>query len=225
MNPDSWVEPAQDTVGTFTIAPGSYDTAQTSLGPFTSTTHGQFYTSTSSRSLSAFGYSYPEIQDWLFNQSTQALQQNVTAAVNELYNPSGTFSKRATIPPSSKFIKRGGLIPGSQVREWSVQIQVSKFDLNGSRFMIRLFLGDVPEDSSVWATSSACVGSFAVLPPPHASATGGLPNVVAYDEVSLVQALEEYGYNGEDESAVVPFLTENLVWRIQNVCFCCKEIE
>ena len=89
--------------------------------------------------------------------------------------------------------------------------------MNGQRFIVRLFLGNIPADPMTWATSESCVGSFAVLPPPQVP-TGSLPNVKAYDEVSLVQALSSVGHDGQDVQTVVEYLTENFEWRVQLVC-------
>ena len=65
------------------------------LYPFhASTEQSNYHTSASSRSISSFGYSYPEIVDW-GGVSQQQLQQNVRAAVNKLYNPPSANSKKA----------------------------------------------------------------------------------------------------------------------------------
>ena len=62
-HPNLHITPLEDPIGTWTIVPGSTDTTQTPLKPFTSNTGGTFWTSDSAWSLSPFGYSYPEIQD------------------------------------------------------------------------------------------------------------------------------------------------------------------
>ena len=89
--------------------------------------------------------------------------------------------------------------------------------MNGQRFIVRLFVGDIPDDPRTWATSESCVGNFAVLPPPQAP-TGPAVDVKAYDEISLVQALMGVGHDGQDVSAVVRYLKENFEWRVQLVC-------
>lgn len=89
MKPDQYLKDSYDNYGTFSITPGTLDTTQTPLAPFTSNQRGQSYTSGSSRKLSTFRYTYPEIQDW--NQSPAQLRANVTAQFNALYNPSGAF--------------------------------------------------------------------------------------------------------------------------------------
>jgi len=128
--------------GTFTIPPGTQDTMNTLLEPFSSNGRGQFYTSSTAWKMNTFGYTYPEIQDW--NQTPSQLQSNVIAAVNKMYNPQSTPTKRAATP--------GGL-----AKEWSVGLSVSKYDLEGERFIIRVFLGAVQRTglsaTDVWVRS------------------------------------------------------------------------
>lgn len=74
-----------DTYGTFVVEAGTVEDVNTPLYPFhQSDDPNDFWTSASSRSTRAFGYTYPEIQDWGVDQAT--LQNNVRAAVNNLYN-------------------------------------------------------------------------------------------------------------------------------------------
>ncbi|PBP16171.1 tyrosinase, partial [Diplocarpon rosae] len=207
INPNAYLTPQIDQYGTFSIAANSLDTASTPLEPFAAHGDSPYFTSSAVRQISTFGYTYPEIQDW--NQSPAQLKANVTAAITKLYSPDG-----------SKFTRRAGeiqstdLLPGQQSREWSVSIRVSKFDLDGERFIVRLFLGAIPRDPGAWATSSSCVGSFPVFPPPR-PATGPLPQVIAYSEVSLVQALQEMKQATNDASATTNYLQKRLNWRVQ----------
>jgi tyrosinase len=187
--------------GTFTIPPGTPDTMNTLLEPFSSNGRGQFYTSSTAWKMNTFGYTYPEIQDW--NQTPSQLQSNVIAVVNKMYNPQGTPTKRAATP--------GGL-----AKEWSVGLSVSKYDLEGERFIIRVFLGAVPENPEDWPFSNGCMGSFSVFPPPHSGA-GPYPTIIAYDEIDLTKGLSENGLDETDIEAVEKWLTNNLNWRVQKV--------
>jgi tyrosinase len=214
QGPNYYLTTFPEYYGTYAIAPstpygpGPNDTANTPLPPFSTNAQGTFWTSASSQYLSTFGYTYPEIQDW--NQTPSQLSSNVTAQVNMMYNPP-TPSKRSLSPRS---ITTDG---HEQVLEWSVGLSVSKFEMNGQRFIVRLFVGNIPEDPRTWATSESCAGSFAVLPPPQAP-TGPVPDVKAYDEISLMQTLMSVGHDGKDVSAVVGYLKESFEWRVQLVC-------
>jgi tyrosinase len=187
--------------GTFTIPPGNQDTMNTLLEPFSPNGRGQFYTSSSAWKMSTFGYTYPEIQDW--NQTPEQLQSNVTAAINIMYNPQGTQGKRAAMP-------------GGQTKEWSVGLSVSEYDLQGKRFIIRVFLGAIPGNPEDWPINNGCARSFTVFPPPHAG-DGPYPTIMAYDEIGLTKGLSENGMDATDVEAVEKWLSSNLSWRVQKV--------
>jgi tyrosinase len=103
-----------------------------------------------------------------------------------------------------------------QIIEWSVAFSVPRYQLNGQRFFVRAFVGEVPQDPKTWATSASCAGSFVVLPPPQPP-TGPVPDVQTHDEISLVQALSNVGHDGQDVNAVVEYLKTNFQWRVQLV--------
>lgn len=91
--PDSYTTAEADAEGTYTIAPGDTEDVNTALTPFHSDSMGTLYTSATARSTRAFGYTYPEVVDWGVN-ATQ-LSANTRAALNNLYNPTGSISTRS----------------------------------------------------------------------------------------------------------------------------------
>jgi tyrosinase len=157
--------------------------------------------------MSTFGYTYPEIQDW--SQTLPQLKSNVTAAINRMYKPQGTSTKRVATP-------------GEQTKEWSINLGVNKYDLQGERFIIRIFLGPVPENPKDWPLSSNCVGSFPIFLPPHSS-TGPYPTITAYSEIYLTKGLAENGIDGSNVEAVEKWLKSNLCWRVQKVFHFCRK--
>ena len=205
MRPTSYLTPYPDHYGSYTLQGGGKinDTLSTPLQPFSADTQGKFWTSSSAQSLGGFGYSYPEIQDW--NQTPSRLQANVIAQVNALYGRS--ISK----------VKRSDLELQVRLKDWSVRISVSKFELHGQRFIVHTFLGDIPQDPLEWSVSNACVGSFPLLPPvsytvnPH-------HRVPTYNEFSLTEGLKARGYDGQDSTLTATFLQEALHWKVQLVC-------
>ncbi|PVH87280.1 Di-copper centre-containing protein [Cadophora sp. DSE1049] len=207
INPNTYVTPQIDQFGTYAVTPNTLDTLTTPLAPFAPTGAGPYYTSTSARLTSTFGYTYPEIQDW--TQSPAQLRANVTAAINTLYSPNG-----ARINPRTGEVESRTHVPKKQATEWSVGIKVSKFDLSGERFIIRLFLDTVPKDPNDWPMASSCVGSFTVFPPPH-SGGAPYPEVIAYSEASLVDGLAHLGRDATDIHGVRKFLRRALQWRVQ----------
>lgn len=91
--PDSYTTAEADAEGTFTNAPGEIEDVNTSLTPFHSDTVGTLYTSATARLTRPFGYAYPEVVDWGVNASQ--LSSNTRAAINKLYNPTGSVSTRS----------------------------------------------------------------------------------------------------------------------------------
>lgn len=63
------------------------------LTPFHSSNSSTPYTSASARSTRSFGYTYPEVVDW--NANATELSSSVRAALNKLYNPTGSISTRS----------------------------------------------------------------------------------------------------------------------------------
>lgn len=102
-----------------------------------------FWTSASVRSTATFGYTYPEIVDWDVDQQT--LQNNVRAAVNNLYNPPPSReAKRQLLPPPSQLAQNihdmanamvTGILSSQEffdlgvnnlARHWAINIRVNK---------------------------------------------------------------------------------------------------
>ena len=91
--PDSYTTAEADGFGTYTIAPGAIEDVNTPLTPFHSDNWGTLYTSATARSTRPFGYTYPEVVDWGINATHLAF--NTRAAINKLYNPTGSISTRS----------------------------------------------------------------------------------------------------------------------------------
>ncbi|KAF4628454.1 hypothetical protein G7Y89_g9698 [Cudoniella acicularis] len=86
--PNSWIQPSISQGGTWTIYPNTIVHQNTPLTPFTTRDGKTPYTSVSARHVKYFGYSYPDVQDWLFT-NPKALSSNVTTRINQLYNADG----------------------------------------------------------------------------------------------------------------------------------------
>ncbi|TVY48584.1 Polyphenol oxidase [Lachnellula occidentalis] len=207
-NPTKFLTPLQDP-GTFTILPKSIDTVTTSLTPFTSNNIGTLHTSTSARYLSYFDYSYPEIEDW--TQTPAQLKKNVTSQIYDLYDPNQVFGQRQT----QTLRARKTLMPGSSTKEWTIDMSVNKFDLNGQGFWVRFFIGDIPQNPQDWLTG-ACVGSIQVMPTPH-QGDGPFAELLEYDELNLDDEITKAGYDAQDIPTVAGFFEKNLQWRVQKL--------
>ncbi|KAN0095292.1 Di-copper centre-containing protein [Hyaloscypha variabilis] len=88
MNPTSFMTPDVETEGSYTVAIGENITENTPLGPFFMLDGKTPWTTKSARYIKDFGYSYPELQDWLLNlNSTEKFAANVSAQVLKMYSP------------------------------------------------------------------------------------------------------------------------------------------
>lgn len=209
INPDAYLMPQEDLYGNFIILPHTMVDENTGLVPFWNQKAGEWWTSASSRSLSAFSYTYPELRG---NQTPEQLKKNATGAINRLYNPGGIITRR--------FIKSNEnnlAISSSTTREWSLAIRVSKFDLGGSRFKILIFMGGVPSNSEDLEKSSTFIDSVIIFPPPYNLTMKNLPQIITYSEVNLNDGLRRNGRNVEDVSSVINYLRTQLEWRVQRM--------
>lgn len=224
INPSTFITGLIDWYGTYTIAPGTIDTASSPLKPF-AITSSTFFTSNTCRSMSQLGYSYPEIMDW--NMTAAQMASYVTGRVNALYNSDGSNSKikKRNFDSRELFSKKQHEGPGTNktLREWTAALSVSKLDLQGQRFIIRLFLGKIPESPEEWGRSESLVGSLVILPPPGA-VSNDATEALAYDEIVILREPATGGsHKGRDDDVdgegTEEFLKKNLRWRAQLVSF------
>lgn len=85
LHPNSFIEPALNTDGTFYQMPNTIDTEDTPLAPFYSRDGVSMWTAAGVRDTAIFGYNYPELIDWDLNAPDFSVR--VRSAVNKLYNP------------------------------------------------------------------------------------------------------------------------------------------
>ncbi|RAL63485.1 hypothetical protein DID88_003905 [Monilinia fructigena] len=222
INSNTYITSFIDYYGTYTIPSYSFDTATTSLKPF-AVTSSTFFTSNTCRSMAQFGYSYPEITDW--NMTAAQMQSYVTGRVNALYNADGSDSKIKKRKIHSRESSSDHQYEGANInkilREWTVALSVSKLDLQGQRFIVRIFLGKIPEDPKEWGRCEDLVGSLVILPPPGASDKGAV-GALAYDEIVVLrEPVVDGSYKENDEhgdrEGTEEFLNANLKWRVQLV--------
>ncbi|OJD14819.1 hypothetical protein AJ78_04875 [Emergomyces pasteurianus Ep9510] len=90
LHPESYVQPLVNRDGNFMTEPNTLEDAKTPFAPFRDS-ENNFFNAETSRHLSTFGYTYPEIQDW--NTTPEQLARSVRIAVNQLYNRPGDNNK------------------------------------------------------------------------------------------------------------------------------------
>jgi hypothetical protein len=104
------------------------------------------------------------------------------------------------------------------VYEWTTRIHAKKYELGGS-FSVLIFLGEVSKDDpSTWHTSPAFVGSHHILVSGMDNPQGDRADSVSEGFVHLNTVIaKRSGLSSFEPSGVVPYLKENLNWRIEAV--------
>lgn len=196
VNPASFLAPAVDTTGTFTIPIGTNDTVSSPLTPFTVGDGTTPFTSTSSRFTKDFGYAYPEILDWTMNE--EDLKKNVTAWINTHWAPATATKSRRRVGNMER--------AGKENREWSVAIKALDTAFGKERYVVEV------------SVKGQKIGEMQVVPPAAAieGKVGNVNSTTNY-EIDLDDVLVGSGIDVEDVSAVTSFLQGGLEWNAQKV--------
>lgn len=104
------------------------------------------------------------------------------------------------------------------LNDWTARISFNKYELGG-RFFVLIFLGEVPEDHSQWHTSRSLVGlHYVYFAASQCDNSRDQADVVIGSSVHLNGAIaKRSSLSSYDPSVVVPYLKDNLNWRIQTV--------
>lgn len=205
--PDTWVEEAEQSMGTFTMPKGSMQGADSALSPFHMNAKGDMWTSNTIRNWTVFGYTYPEMMDSPNNAS-------FTASLNKLYKPVtqgiGNYTN-ATLPglPDKNSTT-------TQATDWRCKINMPS-NIKVS-YSVRVFLGEPDADPKNWPTDPNYVGNLATL-----SSARMDSNLIVTGNIGLSEKLAAKYQAGELKSLakddVAAYLKEKFTWRIQAVDF------
>ena len=103
--------------------------------------------------------------------------------------------------------------------EWIANLRVSE-DALDSTFYIHVFLGPFKSDPAFWSVDPNLVGTHSVFK--SFPETDEKHNRTITGTIPLTRALRRDADAGEvdlkDEKAVEAYLTQNLHWRVTNVC-------
>jgi len=189
-------------IGTFSTPLNTTEYATTPLIPFSRTSSGTYWDSNSARSTSAFGYTYPGLNDW--SRTPEQQTEDAKAVANVLYS-SFSFTKRDAVKPLA-------------LRQWFVSVSVNKFALDAS-FTVKVFLGVPPADTSMWPTAPNLVGTLPVFVPRLILGTARLKpsGLTANGEFLLDSALDKAGVVDRGATAIEEYLHANLTWQVQQV--------
>lgn len=235
INPESYVVPTVNVLGTYAQPRGSVESADSNLLPFHFDNGTEFWTSNSVRSTRVFGYTYPEVADWNVTQAT--LANNVRTSVNRLYNSAVDDSpskQERVVPPVNREFSRlkqktphvaSTLHNHTRERQWTITVEVQRFASRGP-FFIDFFIGAPPLNPVAWSTAPNLVGSHAqfIATNSHLMRQDSLPNAISHGEVSLTRHLttgiRSGALVGLEPDSVIPFLTRSLKWRARDMDGC-----
>lgn len=220
LYPNTYVDPARQRGGTFTIAAGSTQDANSNLTPFHRNAQGQFWTSNSARTTTVFGYTYPELQG---NPSEAQLR----ARINQLYGPQAAGVSRTVAPDAKKIkAKRSPVLdeisvdinlditPGQTLYEYVAQVVMPLNPLGGT-YSVAVFLGEYEPNPLTWMTAANYVGSHSVLAMVDMIDT----ETLVTGEIVLTQPLLNKFASGDlpslDQETVLQYVHDNMQWAIE----------
>lgn len=206
--PDTYMEPQAQYQASYWYNAGQVMDQNSPLVPFHSTSAGDFWTASSVRNLTTFGYTYPELMS--------GNPDDVRVAVNSLYGAS-TPSKKRSLPTDMDFADFTDATGMTKSREYLANIRAPKNGLGGS-YSVHIFLGEPSEDPATWPHDPNLVGTYGVVSSLDAASMN--PVIVA-GTVPLTRRMEELSMNGlfdsMVDSIVETYLTNQLEWRIRKV--------
>jgi len=105
--------------------------------------------------------------------------------------------------------------PSNYHLEWSARVRCDKYEL-GDSFSVIFFVVTVPHNPAEWTSSPYYVGSFHVFGGEGPSDNRSQPDYNIQGFVHLDDGLIKHsGQRTLEPDVVVPFLTDNLHWRVQ----------
>ncbi|KAF2478091.1 Di-copper centre-containing protein [Lindgomyces ingoldianus] len=222
LNPDSYVTPMAQPYSTFSSPPQVVKDVNSPLQPFHRNDMGDFWTSETTRSTIAFGYTYTELVGLNGNDTPGLINR-----INTLYGPNATPQKRTILLTDGELVERSTLksrgIAGaasfSLGRQYTANIKVRKFGLDGS-FNVYVFLGEKPgSDPRKWISESSFVGMSGIFA--AANPDSRKLKIEANGVVPLTPILETKVGTSQlqslKEGVVGKYLKNNLRWRISTL--------
>ncbi len=101
--------------------------------------------------------------------------------------------------------------------EWTARIQSGQCEL-GATYMVIIFLGNVPSDPEEWLSCPEFVGKHSVLVSGRKYNRQSQGDDTTEGFVHLNNAIvKRSGLNSLEPKDVVPYLKENINWRVQKV--------
>ncbi|TDZ28655.1 Tyrosinase [Colletotrichum spinosum] len=208
------------------------------LKPFYANTSGAFWNAAMARDTLPFGYTYAETAP-ASGDGKPGNRAKLIASINKLYglsSPSNLIQERARSSqkldqfgegstgvsawfkqPTHGFSKNADfaskVITGDNFyTEWIANIRVKNGALNGS-FAIHLFLGEAPQEPTLWSTASNLVGSMNVFAMKNMGSGSEVSGTVPLTS-ALTHAISAGRLAGLDPAATEPYLRGCLEVRV-----------
>jgi tyrosinase len=203
--PQTYVEPYAQSVPSYWYNVDQVIDEKSNLLPFHSDASGGFWTSDSVRNVTAFSYTYPELES--------GNVKDVITAINKLYGGQsfGSFSKDKRQTYSNNDTT-------SNAKQYIANVKTKKYALDTS-YSIYFFLGKPGSDPSQWPFDSSLVGTMGVM---STMQSDNLEPVVISGSVPLTKKIHEYVEQGVissmDDNVVTAYLKCELQWTVMMVC-------
>ncbi|KAG9032088.1 hypothetical protein FRB95_001949 [Tulasnella sp. JGI-2019a] len=211
------------------------ETANKGLPPFRNSP-STFWTSSEVRKFIPLNYTYPEFEG-LDLTDQAAVKVAIRKKVHELYGPTEAqllqlYAMSKNIPQgqgSQQPMHGGGsaLGRGAQVGSpriqphtrmgWTVIVKSKQYQFANS-YSVLIFVGAPPASEHDWRTSPTYAGAFCAFvnsSPEECSNCMEHTDLVVEGYVPLTGSLADAGVKSLGSDVVVPYLKENLHWRIQ----------
>jgi tyrosinase len=205
--PDTWIEEAEQAMGTYTIPSGSTQGVDSPLTPFHMNADGDIWTSSTSRNWTSFGYTYPEFLNSPSNET-------FTSSLNRLYKPQTQgLNETLTIIPIPGV---NGTNTTTHATDWFCEVNMPA-DIKIS-YSVRTFLGEPDADPKKWSTNTNYIGQIASM-----SSSRMKTDVIVTGSIVLTEKLAQKYATGElkslEKADVNAYLKANFNWRIQALDF------
>jgi tyrosinase len=221
LNPGVWVTPGDAEDGTFTIPALAPVDTNTPLTPFYNK-ETTFWPSAATVSTAQLGYTYPEFNG-LDMGNKEAVRVAIANKVNQLYG----LSVFAGAPSATDSLARGPSAPAPELippnrglYEWTARVECKQFEIPIS-YLVAIFLGEIPDDPKEWQVSPNYIGSHYAFVNSAAKECENCRNktdVIIEGYVHLNRAIvKSSGLKSLEPKAVLPYLSENLHWRVLKV--------
>jgi tyrosinase len=96
--------------------------------------------------------------------------------------------------------------------DWTLRVVSDQNALAGS-YTVHFFLGPVPEAPVDWLEATSYIGQHFAFTDPNET-----DKMMIWSMVDLIEVLQDRGLSSLEPHVVVPFVQENLHWRVQKVC-------